>query len=52
MTRKHFNALAAQIRYMPIDHATKRLVADSIADTCSQFNSNFDRGRFIEACHG
>lgn len=49
MTRKHFTALAAQIRHMPVEHSVKVTVADHVADTCAMFNDNFDRDKFMEA---
>ena len=50
MTRKHFESLAAAIRYMTLDMTTKQYVAEAIADVCALHNSGFKRGRFMEAC--
>ena len=48
MTRKHFIALANAISE---SHNLDELV-DRVADVCAEANPNFDRQRFIEACHG
>ena len=48
MTRKHFIALANAIKE---SHGFDELV-DRVADVCAEANPNFDRQRFIEACHG
>ena len=50
MTRKHFESIAAQIRHMTLGKATRRHVAESMADTCAMYNPNFDRGKFLTAC--
>lgn len=50
MTRKHFEALAESIRFMELDYGTKRHVAEHVANVCKQFNSGFERQRFLEAC--
>lgn len=56
MTRKHFEAIAEAIsteRMWTSDPAKREAiesVAFGLAATFTQFNSNFDKGRFIEAC--
>ena len=66
MTKKHFDALAAEIRcqqpQVPVnpdgsyDHDTTIryrqwvLGAAMVADVCARFNPNFDRARFLKAC--
>ncbi len=49
MTRKHFNAFAAEIRLIHYKHQ-RGFVADVVANVCNQFSSRFDRGRFMIAC--
>lgn len=56
MTRKHFEAIAAAIaqeaRIAPDPAAffQTRMVASSIASSIAQFNPNFDREKFMDAC--
>jgi hydroxylamine reductase (hybrid-cluster protein) len=50
MTRKHFDSIAASIRYMTIDSKTRKHVAEAMADTCALHNRNFDRDKFMDAC--
>ena len=64
MTRKHFNAIAAdfaaaaaKIRTSSIDAYSTgyalgglREVADNLCDTFGSVNPNFDRNRFLKAC--
>lgn len=64
MTRKHFEAIAADIKDAQIEANQFtlsdaelsqslegiRMVADRLADTFERFNDNFDRARFIKAC--
>jgi len=66
MTRKHFEALAASIASSrPVINCKRGEVgwvletgrrqqwehmAGEIATVCEQFNQNFDRARFLEAC--
>jgi hypothetical protein len=49
MTRKHFVALADAIANLS-DKPSKAEIISAIAGVCRQFNSNFDWGRFAEAC--
>lgn len=56
MTRKHFIALANAINESH-GHCNECMqghfdeLVDRVADVCAEANSNFDRQRFIEACH-
>lgn len=59
MTRKHFSALAKQLKHnRPMEHwdANKRLQwtmdAKGVAFVCSTFNPLFDQDKFLEACGG
>ena len=49
MTRKHFEALAAEIRQIP-DKVAREQAARAVARACRQFNPNFDMSRFLAAC--
>jgi hypothetical protein len=55
MTKKHFEALAAALKaerpmrqLVTFDQWKKDCVV--IANTCQDFNPNFDRARFLAAC--
>lgn len=56
MTRKHFEAIASDIRhsYENADGDAERFAVRSVAAklsvTFSIFNPNFDRARFLAAC--
>ena len=64
MTRKHFEALAAALRwaeprndggvFSDREHADRvtqwKKDALSVAEVCARFNPNFDRARFLAAC--
>ena len=62
MTRKHFNALAIALKVAhpaffgedERDTSEARsawiTAVQGVADVCRQFNGNFDRGRFLDAC--
>lgn len=50
MSRKHFNAIAAAIRFCPINVTNRRTVSEALADALENFNDNFDRDRFLTAC--
>lgn len=52
MSKKHFEAFARAIRegLVSLSLADRKIVAAMVADTCSEFNSAFDRGRFYRAC--
>ena len=55
MTRKHFAAIAAELRRQRPDHlglqaqATWAEIVKGMADTLAQFNSDFKRDRFLTA---
>jgi hypothetical protein len=51
MTRKHFAAIAATIKYLNVTDDVRQHVAEEMASTCASFNGNFDRGRFLAACN-
>ena len=46
LTRKHFKAIAEILR----EHKADGVLVRDIADFCYNSNSNFDRGRFYDAC--
>lgn len=49
MSRKHFEALAEQIRQIPV--MSQRLAAAiAVAKAARQFNNRFDQSRFLDAC--
>jgi hypothetical protein len=49
MTRKHFQALANEIKW--IDNKASRLeAAIAVCKAARQFNSRFDQARFLTAC--
>lgn len=57
MSRKHFQAIANELKYIKPDPddgihvmAQWRVTVTVMADVCSQFNSAFDRQRFLDAC--
>ena len=56
LSRRHFKAIANALNYVKPDdknvEAYKQWVAtcQSIASTCSAFNSNFNRAQFLAAC--
>ncbi len=49
MTRKHFEALAKQIR-MIADPSTRLIAAIAVAGACQECNPKFNYLRFYEAC--
>ena len=49
MTRKHFNAVAAQIRDYT-DRDVALAVAREFAQVAQRFNPRFDEQRFLTAC--
>lgn len=64
MTRKHYEKIARDIRYLMDGHAyhrytavgraqiaTLRSVVESLADTFAQDNPRFNRETFLTACH-
>lgn len=63
MTRKHFKALAAAMKYSRPSRVTYKRIQDFVsryvqwvsdvkvvAETLSMFNTGFNRDRFMEAC--
>jgi hypothetical protein len=50
MTKKHFKALALEIRESDQPAETKWFAARVIARVASQDNPHFDRERFLKAC--
>jgi hypothetical protein len=49
MSRKHFEALADQIKW--IDNKEARLAAAiAVCKAVKQFNSKFDQSKFLDAC--
>ena len=50
MTRKHFIAIAEEIKDLDVPEATRQLVAKRMATVLDRFNPYFDRSRFIAAC--
>jgi len=51
MTRKHFQAIAQTIRQTAANYDERTRFALAFADLCAEYNSNFDRVRFLDACH-
>jgi len=49
MTRKHFIAMAAQIKSMT-DRAAAQATADTFCAVALDANPRFDRARFLAAC--
>ena len=50
MTRKHFEALAAEIAKIE-DKAAREQAAVAVVNACEKFNPNFDRTRFYATCN-
>jgi len=50
MSRKHYQALARTIYLLETTEEVKRELAECMANSMGQFNSNFKHDRFIEAC--
>lgn len=49
MTRKHFEALAYEIKYIE-NKAARLTAAIAVCKAARQFNNRFDQGRFLAAC--
>lgn len=49
MTRKHFEALATQIKRIE-DKAARVAAATAVARACADFNPAFNAARFYAAC--
>jgi hypothetical protein len=56
MTRKHFNALAANLRHAkpanPDQFLGWQAAVYAVCDACKAANPGFDRDRFMLACAG
>lgn len=55
MEHRHFATVATIIREMgdgamPVDRATREMVAYHFAERLRETNPNFDKGRFLRAC--
>jgi hypothetical protein len=50
MTRKHFEAIARTVRQTAKDYDERTRFALAFADLCAEYNSAFDRVRFLRAC--
>ena len=51
MSRKHFERLADIVRRnLSVDAATRKHVAEELAEFCAEQNPRFDRERFLAAC--
>lgn len=57
LTRKHFKAIADNLRttkpnpdIAPEGYNQWCYTVDVMATMCREFNPNFDRGRFLDAC--
>ena len=52
MTRKHFEALAAELRQVKSANAWETWIGcvEATATVCARFNPTFDRARFLTAC--
>ena len=49
MTRKHFEALAYEIKWIE-DKAARLTAAIAVCKAARQFNSRFDQAKFLTAC--
>lgn len=49
MSRKHFEALADQIKWIE-DKAARLAAAIAVCKAAKQFNSKFDQSKFLDAC--
>jgi len=49
MTRKHFEALAYEIKWIE-DKAARLTAAIAVCKAARQFNSRFDQSKFLDAC--
>lgn len=49
MSKKHFNALAKRISEIQ-DPSEREAATCAVADVSADFNSKFDRERFLKAC--
>lgn len=50
MQRRHFEVIAGIIKRAELGAQERADLAVTFADALKQFNSNFDRARFVEAC--
>lgn len=51
MTRQHFQHIADGIKSAPVDEDTRSRLAEHFATHLSGTNDNFNRDRFVKACH-
>lgn len=54
MTRQHFRRIAETLRAMRPKFKSHRAFMQfctQMGYTCAEFNSKFDMGKFIDACH-
>ena len=49
MTRKHFEALAYEIKWIENKEA-RLLAAIAVCKAVKQFNNRFDQSKFLDAC--
>jgi hypothetical protein len=49
MSRKHFEALAAEIKTIP-NMAARLYAAMAVCKAAGQFNDRFNQQRFLDAC--
>jgi len=53
MTRKHFQELAEMVKNaVYLSSEQKAQLANSLAAMCASHNPNFNRTKFLVACHG
>ena len=52
MTRMHFTAIARVIASLPVSEDQRRVLAEAFAGILGDFNSRFDRAKFLAAACG
>ena len=50
MYKKHFWSIALAVNSSNVTKDNKAKIAEKLADNLSQYNSNFNRQLFIDAC--